>query len=264
MQSVLTRFLRKADSNNGEAEGKEMSFLEHLEELRWDIIRAVLGILVGAVVCGIYADYIVQDLLLHPLRAVGLKAQVLSPYGIVMLYMEAVLICGLIISMPNTIFWLWRFVSPGLLPKERRYVSRIAFFTSLCFFGGVAFGYFVVLPTSLNFFAHFGTENIELNIAIDRYVSFVLALLLGAGLIFELPMVSYFLSKMGLLTPAFMRHYRRHALVSILIVAAVVTPTPDVVTQILLALPMILLYELSILICKFSQPKERQILEEKA
>ena len=262
MQSVLSKFLKRTASDNGDANEKEMSFLEHLEELRWNIIKAVLGIIVGSVVCGIYADFIVQNLLLHPLRSVGLKAQVLSPYGIVMLYMEAVLICGLIVSMPNTIYWLWRFVSPGLLPKERRYISGIAFFTSLCFFAGVAFGYFVVLPASLNFFAHFGTQNIDLNIAIDRYVSFVLALLLGAGFVFELPMVSYFLSKLGLLTPAFMRHYRRHAIVTILIISAIVTPTPDIVTQVLLALPMVVLYEVSILISKLSQSKEPAIVDE--
>lgn len=264
MQSVLSKFLKTTEPDNGEPNQKEMSFIEHLEELRWTLIKAVGGVLVAAVVCGIYADFIVQDILLYPMRSVGLKAQVLSPYGIVLLYMETVLICGLILSMPNTIFWLWRFVSPGLLPNERRYISGIAAFTSLCFFAGVAFGYFIVLPTSLKFFAQFGTSNIDLNIAIDRYVSFVLALLLGAGLIFELPMVSYFLSKMGLLTPAFMRHYRRHAIVAILIISAVVTPTPDIVTQVLLALPMLLLYEVSIFISKVSQKKEPEISKEEA
>ncbi|MEK7748471.1 MAG: twin-arginine translocase subunit TatC [Bacteroidota bacterium] len=114
----------------------------------------------------------------------------------------------------------------------------------------------------MNFFAHFGTANIDLNIASDRYVSFVLALILGAGLIFELPMVTYFLSKMGLLTPAFMRHYRRHAFVAILIISAIVTPTPDIVTQVLLAVPMILLYEASILVSKLSQRKNQNIMPE--
>lgn len=262
MQSVLAKFLRTSKTDNGEGDSNEMSFLQHLEELRWTILKAVIGIALGAVVCGIYADFIVQTLLLHPLKSVGLKAQVLSPYGIVMLYMEAVLMCSIIISMPNTLFWLWKFVSPGLMPGEKRYISAIVFFTSLCFFAGVAFGYFIVLPTSLNFFAHFGTANIDLNIAIDRYVSFVLTLILGAGLVFELPMVTYFLSKMGLLTPAFMRHYRRHAFVAILIISAVVTPTPDIVTQLLLALPMLVLYEASILVSKLSQKKNQDIMPE--
>ena len=108
----------------------------------------------------------------------------------------------------------------------------------------------------MKFFATFGTDQIDLNIALDRYVSFVLAMLLGAGLVFELPMISYFLSKMGFLTPAFMRHYRRHAIVAILIISAVVTPTPDVVTQVLLAAPMMLLYEIGIFVSHVSQPSK--------
>jgi sec-independent protein translocase protein TatC len=158
--------------------------------------------------------------------------------------------------MPNTLYWLWKFVAPGLLPKERRYIRWIVFFTTICFFAGVAFAYFVLLPTALKFFATFGTQNIELNVAIDRYVSFVLALLLGSGLVFELPMISYFLTKLGFLTPAFMRHYRRHAIIVILFIAAIVTPTPDPITQLILALPMMALYEVSILVCKFSAREE--------
>jgi sec-independent protein translocase protein TatC len=251
-QAILGKIFQTA---NKPLSQQEMSFFEHLEELRRGIIKALLGILVGTSICVFYADVIVQDILLHPMKTVALKAQVLSPYGIVMLYMEAVLICGLIISMPYTIHCLWSFVAPGLLPKERRYISRIVFFTSFCFFAGVTFGYFILLPAALKFFSTFGTQNIDLNIALDQYVSFVLALLLGAGLVFELPMISFFLSKMGVLTPAFMRKYRRHAIVVIFIISAIVTPTPDMVTQTLLALPMFVLYEVSILVCKFSQKK---------
>lgn len=229
-------------------EGKEMSFLDHLEELRWHIVKALVGLIVATIICAVYVEVIVQDILLKPLLDAGMKAQVLTPYGIVLLYMQTVLICGFILSMPNTLFWLWRFVAPGLLPRERKYISAIVAFTSLCFFAGVAFAYYVLLPTALKFFATFGTKAITLNISIDHYVSFVLTLLVGAGLVFELPMVSYFLSKMGLLTPAFMRHYRRHAFVVILVIAAVVTPTPDIITQLLLAVPMLLLYELGVLV----------------
>jgi sec-independent protein translocase protein TatC len=247
---ILGRIFQSAGKSPSQ---KEMSFLEHLDELRSKIIKALIGILVGTILCVFSADLIVQSILLHPLRSVGLKAQVLSPYGIVMLYMESVLICGIILSMPYTIYCLWTFIAPGLLPKERRYISRIVFFTSFCFFAGVAFGYYILLPAALNFFASFGTQNIDLNIALDQYVTFMLTLLLGAGLVFELPMVSFFLSKMGLLTPGFMRKYRRHAIVVIFIVSAIVTPTPDLVTQTLLALPMILLYEVSVFISKYSQ-----------
>jgi sec-independent protein translocase protein TatC len=254
--SITQAILGKIFQSAGKSPNlREMSFLEHLDELRSKIIKTLIGILVGTTLCIFFADFIVQDILLHPLRSVGLKAQVLSPYGIVMLYMESVLICGVILSMPYTIHCLWTFVAPGLLPKERRYISRIVFFTSFCFFAGVVFGYFILLPAALNFFSSFGTQNIDLNIALDQYVSFMLALLLGAGLVFELPMISYFLSKMGILTPAFMRKYRRHAIVVIFIISAVVTPTPDMVTQTLLALPMFVLYEVSIFVSKYSQKK---------
>ncbi|MBI5463621.1 MAG: twin-arginine translocase subunit TatC [Ignavibacteriales bacterium] len=233
-----------------------MSFFDHLEELRWQIVKSLLAMIVAIGVCVYFADFIVNDLLLKPLKTVGLKVQVLSPYGIVMMYMETVLIGGLILGMPAILYFIWQFIAPGLLPKERRYVSRIVGFTSLCFFAGVAFGYYVLLPAALSFFAGFGTRTIDLNIAIDQYISFVLALLLGSGLVFELPMISYFLTKLGLVTPAFLRKYRRHAIVVILIIAAVVTPTPDMVTQVLMALPMFVLYEVSILVSYFSQKKK--------
>ncbi|MGB2869743.1 MAG: twin-arginine translocase subunit TatC [Bacteroidota bacterium] len=262
MATILERFIRATNASTGNPDQQEMSFLEHLEELRWQIVKALVGFLIATGLCVAFADFIVQDVMIKPLKAVGMKVQVLSPYGIVMLYMEVVLIGGLIISMPNTLFWLWKFVAPGLLPKERRYVSKIVAFTSLCFFSGVAFGYFVLLPAALSFFANFGTANIDLNVSVDHYVSFMLTLILGSGLVFELPMITYFLTKMGFLTPAFMRHYRRHAIVVILIIAAVVTPTPDMVTQVLMAAPMFVLYEISILVCKFSMKREPTIVEE--
>jgi sec-independent protein translocase protein TatC len=254
-QSLVARILSRASSPDALGQ-KEMSFLDHLEELRWDVIKILVGLTIATIICAIYTDFIVQEILLRPVRLTGMKIQVLTPYGIVILYMEAALICGVIISMPNTLYWLWKFVAPGLLPKERRYIRRIVFWTSFCFFSGVAFGYFVLLPSALKFFTTFGTQTIEMNVAIDKYVSFVLALILGSGLVFELPMISFFLTKLGLLTPAFMRHYRRHAIVVILIIAAVVTPTPDPVTQLILAIPMMALYEVSILVCKLSQKKQ--------
>lgn len=265
LQSIVARFIR-ARQEGAEPTEQEMSFLEHLEELRWSIIKSLIGLLLGTLICIFFADFIVQDLLLRPLKQVGLKSQVLSPYGIVMLYMETVMVGGLIISMPSTLYWLWRFVAPGLLAKERKYASSIVGFTTLFFLGGVVFGYYVLLPGALDFFAHFGTQLIEMNIAIDRYISFVLTLILGSGLVFELPMVAYFLSKFGILTPAFMRHYRRHAIVVIFIIAAIVTPTPDMVTQTLLALPMIALYEVSIFVSKYAQRKTEPepSVEEKA
>jgi len=234
---------------------RDMSFLDHLEELRMRIIKAVLALVVASALAGFFADFLVQDVLLGPLRHVGLKVQVLTPYGIMLLYMEVVLFSGLILSMPALLYQLWAFVASGLMPNERQYASRIVFFTSLCFLSGIAFGYYVLIPAALTFFAGFGTESIALNIAADKYISFILSMILGAGLVFELPMVTFFLAKFGIVTPALMRKYRRHAFIGILIISALVTPTPDIITQSLLSAPMILLYEMSIFIAKFAQKK---------
>ncbi len=245
-----------ADQKSESSDAKEMSFFDHLEELRWRIIKGLIALVVASIACAFFSDFLVQDLLLGPLRAAHLKVQVLTPYGIMVLYMEVILFAGLIVSMPVLLYQLWRFVAPGLMPKERQYIWWIVFFTSFCFMAGIVFGSFVLVPTALTFFAGFGTENITLNIAADRYISFLMSLVVGAGLVFELPMISYFLTKLGFLTPAFMRHYRRHAIVVILIIAAIVTPTPDIVTQSLLAAPMFVLYEISIIVSKFAQKKE--------
>lgn len=234
---------------------KEMSFLDHLEELRWRILKAVLSVLAGAIIAAFFSDFLVEQVLLGPLLKVGLKPQVLAPYGIMLTYMQVVIVAGIILSMPVILYQLWQFVAPGLMPNERQYAWWIVFFTSFCFLAGIAFAYFILVPTALKFFSTFGTDIFQLNVAINEYISFILSLILGAGIVFELPMVTYFLSKLGLLTPAFMRKYRRHAIVAILIISAIVTPTPDVLTQSLLAAPMIILYEVSIYISKVAQRK---------
>ena len=234
---------------------KEMSFLDHLEELRSRIFKALISVIIFGTITAIYVDEIVRNVLFYHLKQLNLKVQVLSPYGIVLLYMEVIIVSAFIFSMPAILHQIWKFIAPALLKKERVYIGWITFFTSFCFFSGIAFGYFVLIPTAMNFFATFGTDLIALNISADKYISFVLTLSLAAGILFEMPMVAYFLSKIGILTPAFMRHYRRHAIVVILIVSAIVTPTPDIITQMLLAMPMFLLYELSIIISKYSQSK---------
>ncbi|MDP1677905.1 MAG: twin-arginine translocase subunit TatC [Bacteroidota bacterium] len=234
---------------------KEMGFLDHLEELRMRIFRAALAVVFFSAIAAFFADFLIKEVLLAPLLAVGLKAQVLTPYGIMMTYMEVVIVVGIIAAMPIILYQLWKFIAPGLMPNERKYASSIVFFTSICFLSGVAFAYFIIVPTALKFFSTFGTDVFELNIAINEYISFLLSLILGSGLVFELPMVTYFLTKIGLLTPGVMRKYRRHAIVGILIIAAIATPTPDILTQSLFAAPMILLYEISIFISKFAQKK---------
>lgn len=242
------------------SETGEMSFWEHLEELRWRLIKAVIGIVLGGIIAAIFIDYIMNDFLLAPAKQTTPPLELinLKPYGQLVLYFEVILVCGIILSIPNLFYQLWKFIEPGMLPSERKYISTIVVFSTLCFLGGISFAYFVMLPTALKFFAAFGTSEITNTIAVDEYFSFVISVMLAAGVVFELPMVSFFLSKLGILTPKFMRRYRKHAIVIILILAGILTPSPDVTSQLLLGIPLVILYELSILISKFSQPKKSE------
>jgi len=245
----------EAEGTGTEAEGSEMSFFDHLEELRWRIIKALIGIVIGMVLCWVFIDWIMEEVMLSPITAVNqnllpgqkpITLQNLKPFGQVFLYMQVAIIGGVILSLPNILYQLWAFIAPGLMPRERRYIKAIVAFSSFCFLAGIAFAYFLMLPAALTFFAGFGSPDIANNIAISEYMSFVISVMLAAGVVFELPMVSWFLSKLGILTPAFMRRYRRHSIVIIFILAAVLTPGTDPVSMILLAIPLLVLYEISI------------------
>ena len=248
----------KEELNNGSLNDEsEMSFLEHLEELRWRIIKSALGIIIGALIAGIFINFIMDDILLRPATNTNppLKLQNIKPFGQFTLYMEVLFFGGILISLPNLIYQIWKFIEPALKPTERKYISSIVIFSSVCFLAGIVFSYFVLLPTALSFFATFGSSSVENIIAINEYFSFIISAMLAAGLVFELPMVSFFLSKIGILKPEFMRKYRKHAVILILLTAGILTPSPDVTSQLLLAGPLFILYEISILICKFSQKK---------
>jgi sec-independent protein translocase protein TatC len=245
------------DQEEHAPEEREMSFLEHLEELRWRLVKALMGLLAGVIICGIFADRLVNDVVLRPSKTISPPLQLINtiPFGQITFYMMTVIVAGLILSCPWILFQLWKFVEPGLKRHEKKYISSIVAATSLCFFSGVAFAYFIMLPYMLQFFTTFGSPYIQNMISVSEYMSFVIQLVLLSGLIFELPMIAYFLARFGLMTPAFMRHYRRHAIVAILIVAAVVTPTTDPVTMTVFALPMFLLYEISIWIAAVAARK---------
>lgn len=237
---------------------KEMSFLEHLEELRWRIIKVVIGIVVGGILIAIFIDPIINYIIFLPAKNTNPPMTIinLKPFGQFTLYMEVILIGGIIVSIPNILFQIWKFIEPALQPGERKYITAIVFFSSFCFIAGIVFAYFVMLPTALNFFVDFGTDFIDNKIAANEYMRFVISLCIAAGIVFELPMVSFFLSKVGILKPSFMRKYRKHAIVIILILAGILTPSPDITSQLLLGVPLFLLYEISIFICKYSQKKK--------
>lgn len=246
------------NENNSEkeiVEESEMTFLEHLEELRWRIIYSLIGIVVGAIIAWIFIDYLVDYILLKPAKDSGAELQNLRPFGQLFLYMQIAIMVGIIISIPNIFYQFWQFISPALHKRERKYLLSIVIFSSLCFLLGIAFAYFVMLPLALKFAAQFGSAAIKNQFAIDEYMSIIISVMLAAGLVFELPMISFFLSKLGILKPSFMRRYRRHAYVVIIIAAAFLTPGTDPVSQIILTVPLIVLYEISILISKLSQKK---------
>lgn len=242
-----------AESN----EEGEMTFLEHLEELRWRIIKSAIGVIIGAIIAGIFINWIMDHLLLLPATRTTppLKLQNIKPFGQFTLYMEVIIFGGMILSLPNLIYQFWKFIEPALKPGESRYIRSIVIFSSVCFLTGITFAYFVLLPTALEFFATFGSSIIDNIIAVDEYFSFIISTMLAAGLVFELPMISFFLSKIGILKPQFMRKYRKHAIVLILLIAGILTPSPDITSQLLLGVPLFILYEISILICKYSQRK---------
>ena len=242
-------------SEEEQEDGKEMSFLDHLEELRWRIIYSIIGIVVGAIVSWIFIDYLVDYVLLKPAKDSGALLQNLRPFGQLFLYMQIAIMVGIIISIPNVFYQFWKFIAPALHKHERRYVLRIVIFSSLCFLTGISFAYFVMLPFALKFAAQFGTEAIKNQFAIDEYMSIIISVMLAAGLVFELPMLSFFLSKLGILKPSIMRKFRRHSIVVIMVFAAILTPGTDPVSQIVLAIPLVILYEISILVSKLSQKK---------
>ncbi len=234
---------------------KEMTFLEHLEELRWRIIYSLIGIVVGTIIAWIFIDFLVDYVLLKPAKDSGADLQNLKPFGQLFLYMQVAIMVGLVISIPNIFYQFWKFISPALHKRERKYILWIVIFSSLCFLIGIAFAYFVMLPLALKFAAQFGSTAIKNQFAIDEYMSIIISVMLAAGLVFELPMISFFLSKLGILKPSFMRKFRKHAIVIIMIAAAILTPGTDPVSQIILAVPLVILYEISILISKLSQKK---------
>ncbi|HYE95901.1 MAG TPA: twin-arginine translocase subunit TatC [Rubricoccaceae bacterium] len=240
------------------AQEGEMPFLDHLEELRWRIVKALGGVVLAAGLCLFFARWIVDTLLLGPTRpsffmydvlgieAVSVVLQNRTITGQFFAYFGTVLAAGLILSSPVVVYQLWRFIEPGLYPHERRGLRFAAVGATFFFALGLAFGYGVLTPLALQFFAQFRLSDQILNeFDLTRYFSMVLGWSFGAALLFEFPVVIYFLGKVGIVTAKWLRQMRKYALIVILIVAAITTP-PDPMSQIIMAVPLLLLYELSI------------------
>ncbi|MES2386528.1 MAG: twin-arginine translocase subunit TatC [Bacteroidota bacterium] len=252
---------------------KEMTFIDHLEELRWHIIRSLAAILVFAVAAFCFKRFIFHDLILGPSRPdfwtyrMLCKAAVLlqSPdlcvdkldfiiqsrtmTGQFTTHITVSLVIGMILAFPYAFWEIWRFVKPGLYSNEKTNTQGAVFFVSLLFLLGVLFGYFVLTPFSINVLSNYKVDDsIQNEFDLASYISTVTMLVLSCAIMFQLPMVIYVLSKIGVVTPKFMRHFRRHAIVIILILAAVLTPSPDVLSQTMVAIPIYLLYEISIFV----------------
>ena len=236
-----------------------MPFLEHLEELRQRILKSLAALIVFSCASFAATDWIL-NFLTYPNSHLAKPAKLifLKPTAMLMLRMEIALAAGLIASLPVILYQLWQFISPGLLPTERKYMTPVILMTCFCFLVGGSFAYFVMIPVVLPFLFSLGTQAIEANINISDYMSFVLRLILATGLVFELPMVAFFLARFGLITPAFLRKFRKYSYVVIFIVAAIITPTPDPVNQTILAIPLMLLYEISIWVTAIAYKKRQE------
>jgi len=234
-----------------------MSFLEHLEELRGRLIRSLVALVIGTLFCWGFRTQIFR-FLTQPLRQSlpGVQFIAIGPAEAFLLYMKMAVFVGIFVAMPYVLYQVWAFVSPGLHAHERRYVLPFIFFGSLFFIGGGLFGHYLLFPMTFGFLATFGGEEIKLMPRVEEYFSFYSWFLLGIGLIFQTPVVIFVLSRIGLVTPRFLLRHFKYAVLIAFIVAAVITPTPDAVTQSALALPMLGLYLLGVLVAwLFGRPR---------
>jgi sec-independent protein translocase protein TatC len=266
---------QKFQQNRAAAEGEaEMSFIDHLEALRWHIIRAAIAVVVFSLVAFFNKTFLFHDLILGPSRSdfwtyqtfckIGNLFGAVTPCdnqvnfiiqnremsGQLTMHISTSFIVGICLSFPYLFWELWRFVKPGLYPHERANSRGAVFFVSILFILGLLFGYYIAAPLSINFLASYTVDaTIQNQIDLQSYLSTLTTMTLSCAFVFELPMIVFFLAKAGLVTPELMTLYRKHAIVVILIIAAIITP-PDISAQIIVTIPILLLYELSIHIAR--------------
>lgn len=237
---------------------KPMGLLDHLNEMRWRLVRCVIAAAVGFCLCWAFVEPIFA-VIVKPLLAV-LPADGNAMYSTMpeafFIRMFVACIAGLFVASPVIFYQIWAFISPGLYEEEKLFIVPVAIISAVFFVGGALFCYYIVFPFAFQFFMSYNTEQIRVIPRISDYVDFVLKLLIAFGLIFEMPLFAFFLSRMGVLTAAMMRQARRYAVLGIFIVAAILTP-PDVVSQLLMALPMLVLYEISVMVAAVFGKKKK-------
>lgn len=239
-------------------EEEKQPFLSHLEELRKRLVAISIGIGVAFVICYIFSERLFQYLIL-PLKAVLPKGERLIFTNLpemFITYLKVSLIAGILLAAPFIFYELWLFIAPGLYQREKKYVIPFVLFSTILFVGGSLFGYFVVFPFGFKFFLGFSNEYVKALPSVKQYFSFSIKLLFAFGVVFEMPVVVFFLTKMGMVTSDFLKKQRKYAILLIFIIAAILTP-PDVATQIMMAGPLLILYEISILISKMAKKKKR-------
>ncbi len=235
---------------------EKVPFSEHLDELRKRLIRVFIALGIGFIVCYLFKEKLYQFLTI-PLNAVlpddGSMIFTSLPEAF-FTYLKVAFFASIIFTSPFTLYQIWKFMSPGLYTSEKKYVVPFVIFSTIFFVGGTSFAYYLVFPLGFKFFIAFGTEHIKPMLSMKEYLSFSFKLLLAFGIIFELPVFMFFLGKIGLVNSKTLITKRKYAILLVFIAAALFTP-PDVVTQVMMAVPLVLLYELSIWIVKMGEKK---------
>lgn len=271
---------------NSENLGAEMGFMDHLEALRWHIVRSTVVVIILSIVVFCFPDFVFGQIIFGPLRVDFITYKQLcilsdklgGVEGLCVKEMNFSLVSnqlsgqftthlwisflgGLIIGFPYILYEIWRFIRPALKNTETKPVRGFVFVSSVLFLIGVFFAYYIIVPMSVQFLGNYNitTEKfIQTLPTIDDYISLISTLVLATGLVFEMPIIVYFLTRMGIFSPAFMRKFRKHAVVVLLIVAAIITPSPDITSQMLVFVPIYCLYEISIFVSKYVENKYRK------
>lgn len=272
-------FKRRAKEGSTE----EMSFIEHLDVLRGHLFKSAVAVALGAIVMAIYNKFIVERVLMGPtngdfwtytylcklsqklglgtrlcMTQIHVNMQSTEVAGQFNIYFNVILIGGFILAFPYVFWQFWKFTKPALKPNELRNTRGVIFWVSLLFFLGVLFGYFIIAPYTINFFSNFSLDPKIKNIwTVASYFNTIVPLILGAGLAFQLPLVMYFLAKVGVVSAGYLRRVRKYAILIMLIVAGIITP-PDMLSQIVCTLPLMALYEISILLCVKVEKRQKQ------
>ena len=266
---------------------KEMSFLDHLEELRWTLIRSSAAIFVFGIIAFMMKDFIFNRIILAPknidfwtyrfmcslsksfgteglcVDEIPFVVQSRTMAGQFSAHIWTSIAAGFVMAFPFIIWEIWKFIKPALYEKEQKGAATFIVISSFLFFLGILFGYYIITPLSVNFLGSYTVaDEVKNNIDLSSYIGLLKASVLASGMIFELPIIIYFLSKMGLVTPDFLKKYRKYALILVLILAAIITP-PDIISQIIVAIPMLILYEVSIFISQRVLKNEKKKLKKK-